>query len=132
MANSVWSEKVVQLLRRMNSFYLPGRYDAGNTVCVCVTVYVCDVTWVLAPPLLRLLSLQVPPLRSGRSAGRLDPPARRPAVNAPSRGVRAAAGWRGVAVRRPGLVREEVRGCGRGAADGETGEPLPLSERMER
>lgn len=24
MANSAWSEKVVQLLRRMNSFYFPG------------------------------------------------------------------------------------------------------------
>lgn len=130
MANSVWSEKVVQLLRRMNSFYLPGRYDAGNTVCVWHSVR--DVTLGLAPPLLRLLSPQVSPLRSGRSAGRLDPPARRLAVNTASRGVRAAAGWRGVAVRRPGLVREKVRGCGRGAADGETGEPLHLSERMER
>lgn len=100
------------------------------TPCVCHSV--CDVTWGLAPPLLRLLSPQVPPLRGGRSAGRLDPPARRLAANAASRRVRAAAGWRGVAVRRPGLVREEVRGCGRDAADGETGEPLPLSERMER
>lgn len=45
MANSVWSEKVLQLLRRMNSFYLPGSCRAH---CLRFEIDKVQVGWI--PP----------------------------------------------------------------------------------
>lgn len=128
MANGAWSEKVVQLLRRMNSFYFPGTLrtwrGSDGVVSQC---------WLaLVSSLLRLLPPQLPPLRGGRSARRLDSSAGRSDDLTAPRGVRPAERWRCVALRSSGLIREEVRGRGRGAAGAETGEPLHLSERVER
>lgn len=128
MANGAWSEKVVQLLRRMNSFYFPGTMRASwfredNLL----------QRWLaLVSSLLRLVSPQLPSLRGGRSARRLDSSAgRRAALAAPGR-VRPTERWRCFALRSTGLVREKVPSCWRGAAGSETGEPLHLPERMER
>uniref|UniRef100_UPI0037E82564 thiamin pyrophosphokinase 2 n=1 Tax=Semicossyphus pulcher TaxID=241346 RepID=UPI0037E82564 len=45
MANSAWSEKVLQLLRRMNSFYLPGSCRAN---CLRFEIDGAQVGWI--PP----------------------------------------------------------------------------------
>lgn len=129
MANCAWSDAVLQLLRRMNSFYSPGRNERRQSA---VSNYTTNDGLRVCVFSRRIPSCSVLQVWDRRSSGWLDSSPRSAAAVPLSRCVHPAGWWRSVSASQFGLVWEEIRGRGRRPADSATGGLPVLPERVER